>query len=121
MVDYCASKFGAFGFAEALRRELNGTNIKTTIVCPWLIDTGMFAGVKGLLMPPLKAEETADMIFEAIRYEQELLVIPKILYLLPLTRLMPVKIVDMIGVFSGITTAMEKFQGRGKRWLFGEE
>lgn len=45
--DYCASKFGAVGFHESLTHELiaedlNG--IKTTLVCPYIVDTGMFAG-----------------------------------------------------------------------------
>jgi len=47
MADYCASKFGAVGFMEALRAELlhlNATGVKTTTVCPYYITTGMFAG-----------------------------------------------------------------------------
>lgn len=45
--DYCASKFGAVGFHESLTHELlaeNLTGIKTTLVCPYIVDTGMFAG-----------------------------------------------------------------------------
>jgi len=42
--DYCASKFACRGFAEALRRELDGTNVKSTIVHPFVINTGMFHG-----------------------------------------------------------------------------
>jgi all-trans-retinol dehydrogenase (NAD+) len=104
-----------------LRRELLSTNVKTTLVCPWIIDTGMFAGVGNLFMPYLKAEYTADMIVEAVRYEQELLIMPRLLYLLPLVRLMPIKITDMIGVLTGTTSAMSHFQGRGEKWLFGKE
>lgn len=48
LADYCASKFGAVGFDESLRMELNGlkSNVKTTCICPFFIDTGMFEGVK---------------------------------------------------------------------------
>jgi len=46
MTDYCASKFACRGFAESLRRELLGTNIKSTIVHPYIINTGMFHGSK---------------------------------------------------------------------------
>lgn len=45
--DYCASKFGAVGFHESLAHELQAENhhgIKTTLVCPYIVDTGMFAG-----------------------------------------------------------------------------
>uniref|UniRef100_A0A8C2WBV8 Short-chain dehydrogenase/reductase 3 n=1 Tax=Cyclopterus lumpus TaxID=8103 RepID=A0A8C2WBV8_CYCLU len=60
--DYCASKFGAVGFHESLTHdllaeEMNG--IKTTLVCPYIVDTGMFAGCEirkefRSLIPPLE-------------------------------------------------------------------
>lgn len=45
--DYCASKFAAVGFAESVALELLATKkngVKTTIVCPFFINTGMFDG-----------------------------------------------------------------------------
>lgn len=47
LADYCASKFGAVGFDEALRMELKSLNSKVTTTCiaPYFIDTGMFTGV----------------------------------------------------------------------------
>ena len=46
--DYAASKFAAVGFNEALRQELRrgASGVRTTVVCPYYIDTGMFKGVK---------------------------------------------------------------------------
>ncbi len=47
--DYCASKFAAVGFEESLRLELQCDGyygIHSTVVCPFFINTGMFAGVK---------------------------------------------------------------------------
>jgi all-trans-retinol dehydrogenase (NAD+) len=47
LADYCSSKFAALGFAESLREELKTMGkhgVKTTIVCPTLIRTGMFKG-----------------------------------------------------------------------------
>ena len=46
--DYSASKFAAFGFDESLRNEMRkiGANIKTTCICPYYINTGMFKGAK---------------------------------------------------------------------------
>merc|ERR1712059_183008 len=56
LVDYCASKFAAVGMDEALRVELNveghSDYIKTTVVCPYYISTGMFAWVQVLLPAP---------------------------------------------------------------------
>ena len=48
LVDYCGSKFAAVGIDESLRMELTKlgkTGIKTTCVCPYFINTGMFDGV----------------------------------------------------------------------------
>ena len=48
--DYCASKFGAVAIDEAIRLELkkNGNYgyVKTTCICPYFINTGMFDGAK---------------------------------------------------------------------------
>ena len=50
LVDYCASKFAAVGLDEALRVELfvqgHSDYVKTTVICPYYISTGMFAGVQ---------------------------------------------------------------------------
>ena len=42
------SKFAAIGFDESLRLELKRLKspVRTTVICPFYIDTGMFAGVK---------------------------------------------------------------------------
>ncbi len=48
LVDYCASKFGAVGIHESLSMELDVigcTGVKTLVVCPFFISTGMFDGV----------------------------------------------------------------------------
>lgn len=49
LVDYCASKHGAVGLHQSLYKELRlqGKNgIKMTNVCPFVVNTGMFEGVK---------------------------------------------------------------------------
>ena len=45
--DYCASKFAAVGFMEALTLEIAGMKkkIATTLINPAFINTGMFSGV----------------------------------------------------------------------------
>lgn len=80
MVDYCASKFAVVGFDEAFRAELDwmGINfIKTTMICPFFIQqTGMFNHVVSKLIPPLKSNDVADRIIEAILREEVHVTIP---------------------------------------------
>lgn len=49
LIDYCASKFAAVGFDEALRLELEllgALGVHTTVICPYFIQaTGMFDDV----------------------------------------------------------------------------
>lgn len=48
LMDYCASKYGAVGIHESLAAEVSIENVdgvKTTLVCPFFINTGMFDGV----------------------------------------------------------------------------
>lgn len=49
LVDYCTSKFADVGFDESLRQEIavmGKDGVKTTCICPFYINTGMFTGVK---------------------------------------------------------------------------
>uniref|UniRef100_A0A1I7XH25 Short-chain dehydrogenase/reductase 3 n=1 Tax=Heterorhabditis bacteriophora TaxID=37862 RepID=A0A1I7XH25_HETBA len=49
LVDYCASKHAAIGFHESVTAELlsmKKDGVKTTVVCPYYVDTGMFDGVE---------------------------------------------------------------------------
>lgn len=46
--EYVGSKHAIYGFHECLRNELrfNKQNIYTTIICPFVVNTGMFKGFK---------------------------------------------------------------------------
>lgn len=48
LADYCASKFAAAGLHEALTQEFKPTEtgVHFTNICPFVINTGMFAGLK---------------------------------------------------------------------------
>lgn len=79
LVDYCASKFAAVGFDEALRMELRegGYNIETTRVCPYFIrSTGMFEEVISRYLPILTPNEVAERTVTAMRCNEKLAVIP---------------------------------------------
>lgn len=55
LADYSASKFGAFAIDECLRLEMKKSNynIKTTCICPYYINTGMFEGVESKWFAPV--------------------------------------------------------------------
>ncbi|MBF0120026.1 MAG: SDR family oxidoreductase [Desulfobacterales bacterium] len=118
--DYSASKFAAVGFDESIRMELKKKKIdgvKTTIVCPYYVNTGMFAGIKtkfDFLLPVLDEKDVAEKIIEAVKNDKPILQLPSIVNLVPLFRILPVNIFDWIADFLGINSAMDEFTGRAK-------
>lgn len=118
LTDYCASKFAAVGFDESLRMELQrlGHPIRTTVVCPYYIDTGMFRGVRSRfswLLPLLKPEYVARRILGAVEANRARLVMPRFLLLLPLVRLLPPGPFDALIRFLGVNRSMDEFVGHG--------
>ncbi|XP_023776787.1 epidermal retinol dehydrogenase 2-like [Cyanistes caeruleus] len=120
--DYCASKFAAIGFAESIdmeMRALRKTGVKTTIVCPFAINTGMFDGVKSKwprLAPVLDPEYVAERIISAVRQNQEVLFIPRIIYTLYVLKcFLPVKAAVLMLDYFGAFDIMNTFKGRPKK------
>ncbi|MDR2784502.1 MAG: SDR family oxidoreductase [Treponema sp.] len=119
LVDYSASKFAAFGYHEALAMELRGNRsaINTTLICPYYVDTGMFAGVSTrfpLFLPILKSEIAARRIVRAVLKNKRLLIMPSFIYTVFLLRLLPDFIFDGVVNFFGINHAMDHFTGRNR-------
>lgn len=115
--DYSASKFAAVGFTESLRNELRtqGSPIRTLIVCPYYIDTGMFEGVETRfprLLPILKEAEVARRIVDGIESGREQLIMPWLARVMPATRALPVRAFDRTMDFFGINHTMDHFTGR---------
>ncbi|NXC85734.1 RDHE2 dehydrogenase, partial [Cercotrichas coryphoeus] len=120
--DYCASKFAAVGFAESIdmeMRTLRKTGVKTTIVCPFVINTGMFDGIKSKwphVLPILDPEYVAERIISAVRQNQEMLFIPRIVYVLyALKSFLPVKATVLLLDYFGVLDVMNTFKGRPKK------
>jgi len=114
---YSTTKFANFGMDEALRQDFQkaGLDIKTTVICPYFIDTGMFKGVKSrftFLLPILKEDRVARRIFNAIKYDKRRVVMPLLVYSVWLLRLLPVKIFDLVSNILGINASMNEFTGR---------
>jgi all-trans-retinol dehydrogenase (NAD+) len=117
LADYSASKFGAFGFHESLRMELRRwkSRIRTTVVCPFYINTGMFAGVKSrfpLLLPILKSEYVARMVVKAVLRNRQQVILPRFVNAIFLLRLLPTGIFDAVLNFLGVNDSMDTFTGR---------
>lgn len=116
LTDYNASKFAAFGFDESLRMEFkkNKMNIRTTVVCPYFINTGMFKGVKtrfSWLLPILEEKEVAHKIVKAIKNNKARLIMPGLVYTSWMMRYLPVSVFDWISAFLGVSSAMDQFEG----------
>jgi len=115
--DYSATKFACFGLDESLRGEFRKSRLRihTTVVCPYFIDTGMFAGVKtrfSFLLPILKQERASARIFKAVARRRSRLLMPPLVYTVWLLRLLPVRWFDFIADLLGINRSMDKFHGR---------
>jgi len=117
LTDYSASKAALTAFHNSLRLELRKicSNICMLLVTPYLINTGMFAGVVPnyqYILPYLKEDNVAKDIITAIKMRREYLTIPKPLALAPILMLLPTYLQDFILDIGGCTTIMDKYQGR---------
>jgi all-trans-retinol dehydrogenase (NAD+) len=115
--DYSATKFAAVGFMESLRAEMRalGHPIDVLTVCPFFIDTGMFEGAQTkfpLLLPVLKEGPVANEVLNAIERRKPTLLLPPFARVLPLARLLPVRIFDRLADFLGVNQTMDHFVGR---------
>ncbi len=115
--DYSASKFAAVGFTESLRAEMrkDATGVRTLLVCPFFIDTGMFAGVRSrfpLLLPILRQDEVATAVIDAIERGREVLMMPPLVRAVPVLRALPTGLFDRLADLLGINATMDHFVGR---------
>jgi all-trans-retinol dehydrogenase (NAD+) len=119
LADYAASKWAAVGFDESLRSELRtlAPGVKTTVVCPYYIDTGMFDGVKSrfsFLLPILREEDVAKRVARAIERDVPRVIMPALVHLVPPLRLLPVGLFDRVADLLGVNASMDEFVGHGK-------
>ncbi|GMR44879.1 hypothetical protein PMAYCL1PPCAC_15074, partial [Pristionchus mayeri] len=119
IVDYTASKFGAVGFHESLVAELRhvgADGVKATLVCPYVINTGMFAGFENKspgIVPTLEPEYVVDRIVEAVLTNQAELQMPKIAYLMMgLVNILPSEAKHALFEYLGQYDGMDTFKGR---------
>ncbi|ETI57266.1 hypothetical protein F442_00399 [Phytophthora nicotianae P10297] len=132
LTDYCASKAAVNAFHESLRLELwrdEVTSIRTLLVCPAAVDTGMFAGVLSaddwalkisrFCIPMLSESEVVDAIYRSIRRGDELLVScfsgwrgVALSWAPVISRMLPVPVYDVVVRLGGGLNGMDTFVGR---------
>ena len=115
---YAASKWGAIGWSDSVRIELQNMKSKVhiTTVAPYYINTGMFDGVKSPIIPVLKPEYVAKRIIRAIERNKSFRGIPFGFHFIRFWQfLLPTRIFDwFFGEVMGIYHAMDAFTGRKK-------
>ncbi|GMS90331.1 hypothetical protein PENTCL1PPCAC_12506 [Pristionchus entomophagus] len=117
VVDYCASKYAAVGYHDSLAAELyklKADGIKTTLVMPYLILTGMFDGTenKSRIISNLEPQYVVDCVMEAVLTNKEELIMPKILYGVALQHFLPTEARHIVAEYLGQYEAMDTFKGR---------
>ncbi|CAG2218637.1 SDR16C5 [Mytilus edulis] len=119
--DYCASKFAAVGFDESMRFELEmmGKEVKTTVICPFYINTGMFDGAKTrwpFILPILEPEDTVNKIVDAVLCNQHIVMLPKSLYFfMALKGVLPCKVLSCVCYYFGVSNVMDNFRGKSTK------
>ncbi len=115
---YAASKWGATGWSDSVRIELQGmkSNVHVTTAAPYYINTGMFSGVKSPIIPVLKPEYVAKRIIRAIERNRSFRGIPFGFHFIRFWQfILPTRIFDwFFGEVMGIYHAMDEFTGRKK-------
>lgn len=116
--DYSASKHAAVGFDESLRVELRtaGPGVRTTVVCPFYVDTGMFEGVRTRvpwLLPILQQDVVSLRIVDAVEKDRAALFMPPVVRLLPVLRVLPPRLFDRVMDLLGVNRSMDEFTGHG--------
>ena len=113
---YAASKWGAIGWSDSVRIELQNAkrNVNFTTVAQYFINTGMFNGVKSPIIPVLKPEYVAKRIIKAIERNKSFKGIPFGFHFIRFWQfVLPTRIFDwFFGEVMGIYHAMDAFTGR---------
>jgi all-trans-retinol dehydrogenase (NAD+) len=116
---YSASKHAALGFNESLRAELRriAPGVRTTVVNPYYVDTGLFEGARSKypwLLPILHADDVAERVVRAVQRDELVVSLPLMVKVAPWLRVLPARVVDRIADLLGVHESMEGFVGRAR-------
>ena len=109
----------AVGLDESIRlelRKLGKDGVKTTVVCPFFIDTGMFNGATykfPRFTPLLKPDYAAKKIVDAVLLNKPTLLLPLAANLIGLIKgVLPAEIAADLADWFGVLDSMDDFKGR---------
>jgi NADP-dependent 3-hydroxy acid dehydrogenase YdfG len=75
---YSATKFGVVGLTEAIRAEVHGTGVETSVVMPVPVNTELAAGLQaGRGIDVVEPEDVADAIVEALERPRHDVFVPR--------------------------------------------
>jgi short-subunit dehydrogenase len=74
---YAASKHGVLGYCTAVRRELKGTGVQVSVVCPVVVRTELAAGTSGGAARPLRPEQVAKAVMAVVRRPRFVTFVPR--------------------------------------------
>jgi all-trans-retinol dehydrogenase (NAD+) len=118
MATYTVSKHAAFGFGEALRTELRGTGVRSTVVMPFFIGTGMFAGAGTVKVPflsrHLEPTDVAEAVMTAVERDRNRVTLPRVGVVVQPLRALPPTIYDAVADRLGVFSVMSGFTGRSQ-------
>ena len=113
---YAASKWGAIGWSDSVRIELQEmkSDVHVTTVAPYYINTGMFDGVKSRIIPILKPEYVARKVLNAIERNVSFKGIPFGFHFIRFWQaILPTRVFDwLFGDLFSIYHTMDEFTGR---------
>ncbi len=116
---YAASKWGATGWSDSVRIELQNmkSDVHVTTVAPYYINTGMFDGVRSRIIPILKPEYASRRIIESIERDRSFKGIPFGFHFIRFWQaILPTRRFDwLFGEVFGIYHTMDEFTGRQSR------
>jgi len=120
LVDYCSSKFAAVGLDEAFKIEMkvlgHDKYIKSTVVCPYFISTGMFDGVASKIIPILEPDDVASQAVNGILMNKPFVIVPWwCSFLITLKTVLPFKGFCYLAEVFGFNSSMDDFQGRKEK------
>ena len=118
MAVYAASKWAVIGWSDSVRLELKQAGIAhvmVTTVCPYYVNTGMFAGAKSApLLPILEPDHVVDEAWKGMLAGSPFVILPKTVVLSEVLKgLVPIGVRDFIADnIIGVYHTMEDFTGR---------
>lgn len=113
---YTATKFAVIGATESVRNELYGSGIDFTYVMPYLVNTELASGARGLPWPPIvQPEDVAQALVKAVQKNRLEVYVPKISKLTALLpALLPRPLVDLAGRALGLGKLFKKVDAVGR-------